>query len=70
MCATALRPCAFRLYPPSNTETMRYSAWVRATVNTCSVVNDRNMLKLCVGLGFRIEPHPENEAIKRVVQGL
>jgi len=38
MCAAALRPSAFRLYPPSSTETMRSAAWVRATAITCSVI--------------------------------
>ncbi|MGQ9685136.1 MAG: bifunctional acetate--CoA ligase family protein/GNAT family N-acetyltransferase [Thiobacillaceae bacterium] len=32
--------------------------------------SNRNMLKLCMGLGFRIEPHPEDDAIKRVVREL
>lgn len=32
--------------------------------------SNRNMLKLCTGLGFRIEPHPEDDAIKRVVREL
>lgn len=32
--------------------------------------SNRNMLRLCTSLGFRIEPHPEDETIKRVVREL
>ncbi len=32
--------------------------------------SNRNMLKLCTGLGFRTETHPEDDTIKRVVRGL
>ncbi len=32
--------------------------------------SNRNMLKLCASLGFRIEPHPEDDVIKRVVREL
>lgn len=32
--------------------------------------SNRNMLKLCASLGFRIEPHPEDDAIKRVMREL